>query len=137
MAFATSRTPYDVCRSDALWAGSEAIAVANAEAVHALVGRDGVGVRHVLEIGRQARVLVEAVAYLGGDMEKHAGAERLAVPVFQLQLAVVHGAAETQSEEDAARRLVLPARVNVGVAGGADGGDRAADRGTDAAAQKR
>lgn len=95
---------------------SKAIAVADADAVDAFDGVDSAGVRHVLEVGRQAVVLVEAVADLDGAMEQHARAERL-VPILQFELAVVDGAADAKADEQAVVEFVLPVGVETDVAG--------------------
>lgn len=93
-------------------------------------------IRHVLEVGRQTVVVVEPVADFRRDMEQHARAQRLAIPVFELELSVVHGGAETEAEENSRWRFVLPARIDIDVARRADGRDGRAERRPDGTAQE-
>src|SRR5262245_33376068 len=112
----------------------EAIAVADADVVEGFVVLGEIAVRGVLEIDGQALVRVPAVAEFEGDVEQHARAERLAVGVGGLEIAIVNGGAKAQANEDAVVRLDFPARIEIGLARVAAGIDGSADRGAGGAA---
>jgi hypothetical protein len=82
----------------------------------------------VLEVQRQAIVLVEAVADLCGEVEKHSSAQRLPIPVLKLQLAVVDRGTNAEAEKEPSVRFELSTRVDVGVARRSDGVDRSSNR---------
>ena len=71
-------------------------------------------------------MIIDAVADLSREVEEHARAERLAVPVLQLELPIVNRRADA-TKEHTKRRLILPAGVEVPHAGGTNRVDRCAD----------
>ena len=116
---------------------SEPVAVTDSEIVDALVFVRQIGVRQVLEINGEAVVLVETEADLKRDVKEHAAAERLPIRGFEVKIAGVNSGADTSREEDAARRLDLPAGIEVSVAGVAMEVDRPAQRRADRTPKER
>src|SRR6185295_852032 len=116
-------------------AGLEPVAVADADAIHALVvaGRSGIG--GVFEVDGQALPGVEPDTEFQGDVKQDPGAQGLAVYFAGSQVAVVQRGPQAQAQEEAARQVDLPAQIRVGLAGIPLRIDRAADRGAQAAAE--
>src|SRR6478672_11521324 len=115
---------------------SEAVAVADADVVEGFVVAGRVAVGGVIEIDRQPLVIVPAVDELEGNVEQDTRAERLAVGIGGIEVAVVDGSAQAQTEEYAVAQVELPAGVEVGLAGVAASVYGAADGGAQCAAQE-
>src|SRR4026209_1283626 len=115
----------------------ESPAVAEADGVEALVGAGEVGVGRVLEIDRPAVAVVEPEAKLQGNVEQHARAQRLAVGLAAVEIAVVDGGAKAERDEQAGPPLILPAAIEIAAAGGGLGVDGGSERGPENAAQER